>query len=1117
MSTPIPQPPTIPFIGNVKSIDGKYPLNTLTPLAELPVNSFMLLTKQYGEIYKLDMLGKEVVVITSVALAQEVLDEKRFHKAINAPLAEVDNMGTGLFTSRHGDPEWAIAHRILMPIFGPLSTLSMFDDMYDILSQLCLKWERFGPMHSVEANSDFSRLTFDTISFCAYNYRLNNFYSLQDPPFVKAMGDYLVECLMRSRRPGIVQAVSYGAKAKYAEDIAVMQKLADEIIEDRKKHPIDKKDLLNAMLHGKDPVTAALAQLISATSGQGLTDKNIQAQMLTFLIAGHETTSGMLSFAMTHILSNPKVYAQIRQEVDTVLGKEPMKPEHLSKLPYITAVLRESLRVTPSIAQFTVGPYKDEIIGNGKYLIKKDTLVNVLAAAIGKDPEVWGEDASADEFKPERMLDGKFEAMPPKSWIPFGNGARACIGRPFAWQEALMCLATIFQKFDFTPGDPSYSLKLVQTLTLKPKGFTFHAIPREGAPAFSVAAAASRPSSGAKPGKEVVGHTTQGDKPFYVLYGSNTGSCEGFAQDIASGATSRGFRVTIGTLDSVASHIPEDGPVIIITASFEGEPADNAGQFVEVLTTNDALDLKNVSFAVFGSGNHDWAQTYQRIPKLIDAAMEHKGAKRLLERGEGDAGGDRFVSSFEEWEDKLWKALTEASARFLKYLLRSSHLPCGLKTYGLDTSKEQKSTEVEVELVGAPTERAATLRQPDSKLGTVVENRVLTAEGAPVKRHIGIFFYDFEFVARPLTYICAELQLPEDVTYQAGDYLAVLPSNPPEYVRRVLARFKLSPEQEASLRDRRIIVLNVAGPTTLPAGKQVSVTEVLSGFVEIGQVATQRNIATLLEHAKEPSTRTELESMISSYKDAKSHDLSILDLLEKYEDIDLPLGTFLASLPAMRLRQYSISSSSLWNPSHVTLTVGVVSHGRFLGIASNYLANLRKGDRVQIAVRPSNKAFHPPSDPSVPMVLFAAGSGMAPFRGFIQERAMQAQAGRQVGKCVLFFGCRKPDEDYLYSDRELKEWSELGVVDVRPAFSRAPENSGGHKYVQDRIWADRKTIVDLYKNGAKFFICGGNHIATAVREANVRIVAEAKNVGQDEALDLFNKIQTERYSTDVFG
>ena len=134
--------------------------------------------------------------------------------------------------------------------------------------------------------------------------------------------------------------------------------------------------------------------------------------MLTFLIAGHETTSGMLSFAMTHILNDPKVYGNIRQEVDTVLGREPIRPEHLTKLPYITgwskcsgsvqkltkfcftAVLRESLRLTPSISQFTVAPHNDETIGNGKYRIKKGTLTTLLATEVMQDAAIWGEDVS---------------------------------------------------------------------------------------------------------------------------------------------------------------------------------------------------------------------------------------------------------------------------------------------------------------------------------------------------------------------------------------------------------------------------------------------------------------------------------------------------------------------------------------------------------------------------------------------------------------------------------------------------------------------------------------------------------------------------------------------------
>ena len=107
------------------------------------------------------------------------------------------------------------------------------------------------------------------------------------------------------------------------------------------------------------------------------------------------------------------------------------------------------------------------------------------------------------------------------------------------------------------------------------------------------------------------------------------------------------------------------------------------------------------------------------------------------------------------------------------------------------------------------------------------------------------------------------------------------------------------------------------------------------------------------------------------------------------------------------------------------------------------------GEKVQMMVRPSNAAFHLPSDPSVPMVLCAAGSGLAPFRGFIEERALQKGSGRDVGKVLLFYGCRMPEEDYLYWAGELGAWAKEGVVDVRPAFSRKPQSAEGCKYVQE--------------------------------------------------------------------
>jgi cytochrome P450/NADPH-cytochrome P450 reductase len=212
--------------------------------------------------------------------------------------------------------------------------------------------------------------------------------------------------------------------------------------------------------------------------------------------------------------------------------------------------------------------------------------------------------------------------------------------------------------------------------------------------------------------------------------------------------------------------------------------------------------------------------------------------------------------------------------------------------------------------------------------------------------------------------------------------------------------------------------------------------------------------------AADGSIKPSIENLIENYKTAVlDKHLSVLDILVSNPSLNIALGAFINMLPTMRVRQYSISSSPLWNPSHCTLTVSVVSSpaisgtgDQFLGVASNFLAELTPGDLVQVAVRPSATAFTLPADPGVPLVLFCAGSGLAPMRGFIQERATQIQSGRKdVGKVLLFYGCRNPQEDYLYSDAELKEWSQIGAVDVRPTFSRAREQSEGCKYVQELV------------------------------------------------------------------
>lgn len=223
-----------------------------------------------------------------------------------------------------------------------------------------------------------------------------------------------------------------------------------------------------------------------------------------------------------------------------------------------------------------------------------------------------------------------------------------------------MVIVHIVQRFDLVMDDPSYDLKLKQTLTIKPKDFYIHAIPRKDR--SSIVATPSSTLLKDRSNKVSRPLSTTDDeykKPLYVLYGSNTGNSEAFAQRIASEASSHGFHASIGALDSAVDHLPKDGPVIIVTASFEGQPADNAAHFVEWVSALCGSELEGVSYAVFGCGNKDWVSTYQRVPKLLDGVLEERGAHRLVEHGEGDAGSGEFFGAFDTWIGGLWETLSK--------------------------------------------------------------------------------------------------------------------------------------------------------------------------------------------------------------------------------------------------------------------------------------------------------------------------------------------------------------------------------------------------------------------------------------------------------------------------
>ncbi|KAF4306958.1 Cytochrome P450 [Botryosphaeria dothidea] len=1066
---PIPQPPGVPFFGNAGDFDAAYPLGTLIHMAET-----------YGHIYRYVLAGQPRVVVSSQALVNEVCDEKRFMKKVAAGLAEVRNgVHDGLFTA-YGPQEknWGIAHRILIPAFGPLSIRGMYDEMHDIANQLVLKFARHGPNHLIEVTEDFTRLTLDTLALCAMDFRFNSFYSADMHPFVQAMVDFLVESGNRARRPAIAQSFYRAAQYKYETDISILQKTGQEVIDARRKNPTEKKDLLNFMLEGRD-----------AKTGEGLSDQSIIDNMITFLIAGHETTSGLLSFTFFYLLKNPQSYAKAQQEVDSVIGQNPITVEHLSKLPYINAVLREALRLNPTAPMISVGSDKDEVIG-GKYRVAAGEPINLLLHTLHRDPKVWGEDA--EQWNPDRMLDENFNRIQkefPNSWKPFGSGMRACIGRPFAWQEALLVVAILLQNFNFTAEDPSYTLKFKQSLTIKPKDFRMRAVLRNGRNPTTLehqlaSGSISQPhatSEAAKPNNKA---ENRNGIPFSIYYGSNTGTCEALARRLASDASGHGFRVdTVDSLDTAKENLPKDHPIAIVTASYEGQPADNAAHFVAWLESLKGTELDGVNYAVFGCGHHDWAATFHRIPTLVDRLFEERGGKRVAPLSTADAGAGDMFSDFEKWEDEeFWPAMKK-------------------QFNTADGANAPMFEQLDVQ-VSAP--RASLLKQ-DVKEARVIEAKVLSAPGVPEKRHI-------------------EIELPSDLEYSAGDYLAILPLNPKENVARAMRYFGLAWDS--------MVTISAAGPTTLPTGMPVSAADLFGAYVELAQPASKRTVTTLISATKDEDTKAQLTKLANEDFDAEitSKRLSVLDLLERFPSITLPLPTFLQLQPPMRVRQYSISSSPLWNPSRVTLTYAVLDapalaapdRRRHVGVASTYLARLAAGDALHVAIKPSSAAFRPPADPEqTPVIMVAAGSGLAPFRGFVQERAAQIGAGRKLAPATLFYGCRFPGKDDLYRD-QFDEWEQRGVVQVRRAFSRAQQESEGCRYVQERLWESSKEVTELWEAGAKVFVCGSGAVGQAVGKVCCEIALERQlELGKETNLERVEKwfegIRNDRFATDVFA
>jgi cytochrome P450/NADPH-cytochrome P450 reductase len=1034
---PIPHPPRTPVLGNMLTVDG-----------DAPVQDLMRIAREQGPIFWLDMMGTPLVVVSGAELVAELCDEKRFDKAVRGSLRRVRMLGgDALFTAETQEPNWQKAHNILLPTFAHRAMQTYHEGMLDIAEQLVTKWERLNADEEIDVVRDMTALTLDTIGLCGFNYRFNSFYRSDNHPYVESLVRAL-EAVMKMRGLPLEDLTQRKSRKKLEVDVAFMNGIADRIIRERREVPADdqaKPDLLGYMLSGVDRQT-----------GERLDDVNIRYQMNTFLIAGHETTSGMLSFAIYFLLNNPHVLQKAYEEADRVLGRNiNAKPtfQQVNQLVYIGQVLKETLRLWPTAPAFGLYPYENETIG-GKYKLRKRTFVTVLTAQLHRDKSVWGQ--QAEVFNPDNFAPGREASLPAHAYKPFGNGQRACIGRQFAMQEATLVLGLILQRFKLI-DHTRYQLKIKESLTIKPEGLMMRVRLRNDVERGAIGVAAPKAAPKKAPAKKATSHGTK----LAVLFGSNMGTAEELARSIADAGELNGFDTTLGSLDDSAGKLPTEGAVAVVCASYNGGPPDNAVQFVKSL--KDAPDgaLRGVRYTVFGCGNRDWASTYQSIPRQIDELMAAKGAERLYARGEGDAKED-LDGNFQDWYGPMLPAVAAK---------------LGVK---LDSEAGQAAEPLyKVEPVAAPPVNPI-IGGSGALPMRVLENRELQnpATSGRSTRHVDIL-------------------LPDGVSYRAGDHLSVVPQNSAALVERAIKRFGFAPGAHVQLEAAE------GRRASLPVGEAIAVYRLLSDFVELQIPATRKQIQAMAAHTRCPFTRPKLEALLEEEKyraEVLGPRKSVLDLLEEHPACELPFAKFLEMLPLMTPRYYSISSSPLADAARCSITVAVVEgaarsgNGIYHGVCSSHLARQASGATVQAFVKETKVGFRLPDDPAVPIVMIGPGTGLAPFRGFLRERAALAAQGRKLGPAMLFFGCRHPEQDFIY-EKELRKYAADGVAELHVAFSR---HNGAKTYVQDLLKAQAARVKELIAAGAVVYVCGdGGRMEPDVKKALGEMTDVAKMAAEN--------------------
>eukprot|EP00808_Paulinella_micropora_P010335 g50808.t1 len=1008
------------------------------------------------------------LVVSEATLAEEMLTQPEvFAKLHTKELPMRARIGNGLFTSDDDEQIWHVAHRILLPAFSADGMRQYHQIVMDCLKEVEAVLNKHADTHqSVDWHKLCSQFTTEVISRVGFGEPHNAIGREENTEFLNACEDFMstafwIKTAKRDLRflmelPGRLRRDKQALQTlkSFCRDVIARRRAAIE------KDPSlrSKQDIVTLMLTAKDPKT-----------GEMLPEENILSQTITFMVAGHDSTSTALTMLFYRLAMSAQVEEKLLAEVAGVIGDNTPTFAHGQLLHYVEQVLKENLRMTTPAMRFVKTAAKDTTLGG--YGLPKGTKVVCNIRGVHHNPKTWKD---PELFNPDRFSPEESKKRNMYAFLPFSHGPRSCIGQQLSMMEQKFAPVYLMPRFCFrVDNEKSRDMSITSPLFLSVTGLYMKvsrrvatSIPRH----IRINEVADEEDEEEKHGQALV--KSGKHIPLWLLYGSNMGtSSELVSQKLAPIAKAMDFNVTVMTLDDFSKLAPpgtelKKGAVVTVCSTYNGFPPDNAASFMAWLTTPTQIHeararLEGVKFAVFGVGNSQWANTFQKVPKQIDSSLSSLGGERILPMSFGDAAAD-LSSQAGAWMSDLWPALHKS-----------------LKLDFKAPEKSKESLDLFVISKGEDYDEATLteLVERDYIMGRVLVNRELqdVAKSGRSTRHI-------------------EVSLPHGVEYSAGDHLEVIPKNPWETVEAWTKRLCIDPSEVVTVRRKKNSTATL-NSRRIPFGIPVPIAILLQHCVEIQATVTQSSIAYLAQKPelsqKDRSQLQDLASDQTKYDQyIRSQKKTLLEVLNDFPSVNVSLAEAIALHPPLKPRFYSISSSPKTQPRRVSICVGLVEGksptGRHhVGACSGKLCGSGIFAPMRYRVKDTKSTFRLPENAAVPIIMIGPGTGIAPMMGFIQERV----ATNAPGEMMLFFGCRD-EYDYLFKD-QLEALAKAGKLTLSVAFSRKDKQK---TYVQNKLAAQGKAVWNLLAKGAHIYICGdASRMAVDVRRALVDLIAQHGN------------------------